>query len=215
MIGTVEVICGSMYSGKTEELLRRLRRAGYGRLRYQVFKPALDNRYCEAHVQSHDASRIPSIVVQQAWDIIDQVKDNTRIVGIDEVQFFEDSVVEVSQKLANRGIRVIVAGLDMDYRGEPFGPMPKLLAIAESVCKLSAICVLCGAPATRSQRILAAPPEEDENESKKTILVGGKESYEARCRFCHEPKVISKPLHGFNSPIHQEMPREQASFTQQ
>src|SRR5438128_499949 len=152
--GCIEVICGSMFSGKTEELLRRIRRAQIARQRVQVFKPVIDNRYSTEHVQSHDANRVASRVVERGKDILKLVEDHTRVVGIDEAQFFDDSVVEVAQKLAYRGIRVIVAGLDMDFRGEPFGPMPKLLAIAEEVTKLSAVCIICGQPASRTQRTM-------------------------------------------------------------
>jgi thymidine kinase len=183
--GFIEVVCGSMFSGKTEELMRRVKRAQIGRQKVQVFKPVIDNRYSADHVQSHDANRIPSRPVEKAKDILKFVEDNTRVVGIDEVQFFDDSVVEVAQKLAYRGIRVICAGLDMDFRGQPFGPMPKLLAVAEQVTKLSAICVVCGAPATRSQRITGA--------NAPRIAVGAKEMYEARCRFCHEPEGTEIP----------------------
>jgi thymidine kinase len=180
--GWIEIICGSMFSGKTEELLRRVRRAQIARHKTQVFKPAIDDRYSTDHVQSHDANRTLSSPVQKARDILKQVEDNTRVVGIDEAQFFDESVVGVTQKLADRGIHVIVAGLDMDFRGLPFGPMPKLLAIAEDVTKLSAVCVICGNPASRTQRIL-------ENRARKgsRIIVGAHEMYEARCRFCHEP----------------------------
>jgi thymidine kinase len=185
--GFIEVICGSMFSGKTEELLRRVKRAQIGRQKVQVFKPVIDNRYSSDHVQSHDANRVLSRPVEKARDILRLVDDNTRIVGIDEAQFFDDSVIEVAQKLAYRGIRVIVAGLDMDFRGQPFGPMPKLLAVAESVTKLSAVCVVCGNPASRSQRI-AGPIGPDASR----IAVGAKEMYEARCRFCHEPDGIAE-----------------------
>ena len=180
--GWVEVICGSMFSGKTEELLRRVSRAQIARQKVQVFKPKIDNRYSEDHVQSHDSNRVRSVPVTRARDILRLVDDNTRVVGIDEAQFFDDSVVEVAQKLAYRGIRVIVAGLDMDFRGQPFGPMPKLLAVAEEVTKLHAVCMVCGNPASRTQRI--AGPAEDR------IAVGAKEMYEARCRFCHEPDAL-------------------------
>jgi thymidine kinase len=181
--GFIEVVCGSMFSGKTEELVRRLKRAQIARQKIQVFKPAIDNRYSVDHVQSHDATRILSRPVQNAREIVDLVDDNTRVVGIDEAQFFDDSVVDVAQKLAYRGIRVICAGLDMDFRGQPFGPMPKLLAVAENVTKLSAVCVVCGGPATRSQKT-AGPSG--------TVAVGAKEMYEARCRFCHEPDLSSE-----------------------
>jgi len=180
--GFIEVICGSMFSGKTEELVRRLKRAQIARQKIQVFKPVLDNRFSPDHVQSHDANKILSRPVEKARDILKYVEDNTRVVGIDEAQFFDDSVVDVAQKLAYRGIRVIVAGLDMDFRGQPFGPMPKLLAVAESVTKLSAVCMVCGNPASRSQRLGDALGADAPK-----IAVGAKELYEARCRFCHEP----------------------------
>jgi thymidine kinase len=178
--GSIEVVCGSMFSGKTEELLRRIKRAQIARQKVQVFKPLIDNRYSADHVQSHDANKVLSRPVERAKDILKLVEDTTRIVGIDEAQFFDDSIVEVAQKLANRGVRVICAGLDMDFRGQPFGPIPKLLAVAESVTKLSAVCMVCGEPASRSQRTSA-----DNNK----IAVGAKEMYEARCRFCHEPDL--------------------------
>lgn len=172
-----------MFSGKTEELVRRLKRAQIARQKIQVFKPVIDNRYSADHVQSHDANRILSRPVDNAQDILKYVDDNTRVVGIDEAQFFDESVVDVAQKLAYRGIRVIVAGLDMDFRGQPFGPMPRLLAVAEEVTKLSAVCVICGNPATRSQRTVG-PTGADAPK----VAVGAKEMYEARCRFCHEPE---------------------------
>ena len=181
-LGLIEVICGSMFSGKTEELLRRVRRAIIAKQKVQVFKPAIDTRYSAEHVQSHDSNRIASTPVTKARDILKQVEDSTRVVGIDEAQFFDDAVVEIAQKLANRGVHVIVAGLDMDFRGLPFGPMPKLLAIAEDVTKLSAICVVCGNPASRTQRIWGSSGNDTAR-----VLVGAKELYEARCRFCHDP----------------------------
>jgi thymidine kinase len=183
-----------MFSGKTEELVRRLKRAQIGKQKVQVFKPVIDNRYSADHVQSHDASRILSKPVHTARDILQLVDDNTRVVGIDEAQFFDDSVVDVAQKLAYRGIRVIVAGLDMDFRGLPFGPMPKLLAVAENVTKLSAVCMVCGAPASRSQRI-AGPV----GANAPRVAVGAKDLYEARCRFCHEPDVQEAPAPGLTA----------------
>lgn len=180
--GTIEVICGSMFSGKTEELLRRVKRAQIARQKVQVFKPVIDNRYSAEFVQSHDSNRVLSRPVQDAWEILKLTDDNTRVVGIDEAQFFSDSVTEVAQKLAFRGLRVIVAGLDLDFRGAPFGPMPSLLAVAEYVTKLSAVCMVCGGPATRSQRIAG-----DLGADSPKIAVGAKDMYEARCRFCHEP----------------------------
>jgi thymidine kinase len=176
-----------MYSGKTEELLRRIKRAQFGRQKVQVFKPKIDNRYSADHVQSHNANKVISHPVESAWDILKLVEDNTRVVGIDEAQFFDEAVVDVAQKLANRGIRVIVAGLDMDFLGQPFGPMPRLLAVAEQVTKLQAVCVRCGDSASRSQRI-AAP----RGMAAERVLVGAHEMYEARCRFCHEPEESSK-----------------------
>ena len=172
-----------MFSGKTEELLRRVKRAQIARQKVQVFKPAIDNRYSAEHVQSHDSNKVLSRPVDKAQDILSLVDDNTRVVGIDEVQFFDESVVEVAQKLAYRGIRVICAGLDLDFRGQPFGPMPKLLAVAEEVTKLSAVCVVCGAPASRSQRIAGSADSQ--------VAVGARDMYEARCRFCHEPDLAA------------------------
>lgn len=183
--GSIEVICGSMFSGKTEELLRRIKRAQIARLKVQVFKPAIDDRYSTQHVQSHDANKVPSRSVEKARDILKLVEDNTLVVGIDEAQFFDDAVVEVAQKLAFRKIRVIIAGLDLDFRGQPFGPMPKLLAVAEDVTKLSAVCVVCGKPASRTQRI----PNPLGTQTTDRIAIGAQELYEARCRFCHEPDL--------------------------
>ncbi len=170
--------------------MRRLKRAQYGRLKIQVFKPIIDQRYSVDHVQSHDANKILSIPVSTAREILDRVDDNTRIVGIDEAQFFDDSIVEIAQKLAYRGTRVICAGLDMDFKGQPFGPMPKLLAVAESVTKLSAVCMVCGAPATRSQRLVPGNLTPDTSTTEDQVLVGAQDFYEARCRFCHEPETI-------------------------
>ncbi len=183
--GFIEVVCGSMFSGKTEELLRRIKRAQIAKQKVQVFKPLIDNRYSADHVQSHDANKVASVPVQFARDILERVDDNTRVVGIDEAQFFDDGIVEVAQKLAYRGVRVIAAGLDMDFRGMPFGPMPKLLAVAEEVTKLSAVCMVCGGPATRTQRT-AGPMGTDATQ----VVVGAKDLYEARCRFCHEPNPV-------------------------
>lgn len=200
LIGSIEVICGSMFSGKTEELLRRVKRAQIARQKIQVFKPLIDARYSADHVQSHDANKVLSCPVERARDILDLVEDTTRIVGIDEAQFFDDSIVEVAQKLANRGIRVICAGLDMDFRGQPFGPMPKLLAVAEDVTKLSAVCMVCGGAASRSQKT-AAPTGQNFSDGK-TIAVGAKEMYEARCRFCHEPDLDVSLTPPQNTQLH-------------
>lgn len=206
--GFIEVICGSMFSGKTEELVRRLKRAQYGRLKVQVFKPQIDNRYSPDHVQSHDANRILSIPVNTAKEILNLVDDNTRIVGIDEAQFFDDSIVDVAQKLAYRGIRVIIAGLDTDFRAQPFGSMPKLLAISEYVTKLSAVCVICGNQASRSQRVVTTdfPVNSDI-----IVAVGANEMYEARCRFCHEPHSVTRhlpPVAGLSSSLEKNQAEE-------
>lgn len=191
--GSIEVICGSMFSGKTEELLRRIRRAQIGRQEVQVFKPKIDNRYSEKHVQSHNATRTLSIPVSSSWDILEHVGDRTRVVGIDEVQFFDMDVVQVAQKLADRGIQVICAGLDMDFKAEPFGPMPLLLCLAEEVTKLSAICIVCGGLASRTQRLISDADEQ--------VMVGAGETYEARCRFCHDvnPVVVEPNPTGLTS----------------
>ena len=174
--GWVEVVCGCMFSGKTEELIRRMKRAEIARQKIQIFKPMIDDRYGKEYVASHNANRIESVPVQNAREIIDLIDDSTRVVGIDEAQFFDSSIVEVVERLANRGLRVVVAGLDMDYRGQPFGPMPALMAIAEQITKLSAVCVVCGAPATRSQRVASKEGQ---------VLVGAADAYEARCRGHH------------------------------
>ena len=172
--GSIEVICGSMFSGKTEELIRRLRRAQIARLNVEIFKPKTDTRYAEYAVVSHDANSIQSTPVETSGSIL-LLGTNTQVVGIDEAQFFDEGLPEVCIQLANRGIRVIVAGLDMDFQGRPFGPMPALMAIAEDVTKVHAICVQCGAPATYSFRTVP---------SETKVLLGEKESYEPRCREC-------------------------------
>ncbi|NUM89752.1 MAG: thymidine kinase, partial [Bdellovibrionales bacterium] len=168
-----------MYSGKTEELIRRIRRAQYARLPVVVFKPTIDDRYSQDSVGSHSGQRLRSFQVHKSEEIPPLVGD-AAVVGIDEAQFFDANLPEVVERLANRGIRVVVAGLDMDYRGKPFGPMPELMAMAEDVKKLPAICVVCGAPATRSQRVSA---------SEEQVLVGAHDSYEARCRAHHRPEA--------------------------
>ena len=175
--GWIEVICGSMFSGKTEELIRRVHRAEYARQKIQVFKPKIDDRYDKEQIVSHSQMKTPSVIVVTSQDIHKQVKYDTEVVAIDEVQFFDDKFVDICSKLADSGKRVIVSGLDQDYRGIPFGPMPQLLAIAEYVTKLNAICVKCGNPASRTQRL---------SHDKDTIVVGASDIYEARCRNCHE-----------------------------
>ena len=178
-----------MFSGKTEELLRRIRRAEIARKKVQIFKPALDNRYGLERVASHNGvAREDAIVVARAHEILDQIEPDTTVVAIDEVQFFDDAVAHVADQLAGRGLRVIAAGLDQDFRGEPFGPISTLMALAEYVDKLQAICVVCGAPASRTQRLIDGRPARFDDP---VILVGGSESYEARCRNCHD--VPGKP----------------------
>ncbi|ERJ59541.1 thymidine kinase [Sphingobacterium paucimobilis] len=173
--GSIEVICGSMFSGKTEELIRRMRRAQFAKLPVEIFKPSIDIRYAEKEVVSHDSNSIPSTPVNHSSAIL-LLGSDIKVVGIDEAQFFDDELPNVCTKLANRGVRVIAAGLDMDFQGKPFGPIPALLAIAEHITKVHAVCVRCGAPATYSHRITA-----DEN----VLLLGEKESYEPLCRYCY------------------------------
>jgi thymidine kinase len=176
--GWVEVITGSMFSGKSEELIRRLRRAQIGRQRVQIFKPKVDVRSGEAEIVSHSDMKMPSEAVESPQEILAAVSEDTEVVGIDEGQFFDATLVGVVDELANRGLRVIVAGLDQDYRGRPFEPMPQLMAVAEYVDKTLAICLKCGAPANRSQRIVHATDR---------VVVGGANQYEARCRGCFRP----------------------------
>jgi thymidine kinase len=172
--GSIEVICGSMFSGKTEELIRRLRRAQIARLTVEIFKPRTDTRFDETAVVSHNANSIQSTPVDNSSAIL-LLGSDVQVVGIDEAQFFDDELPNVCTILANRGVRVIVAGLDMDFKGVPFGPMPKLMAIAESITKVHAVCVRCGNPALYSYRLV---PDEG------VLLLGEKESYEPRCRAC-------------------------------
>jgi thymidine kinase len=182
--GWIEVISGVMFSGKSEELLRRVRRALIANRRVQVFKSRLDDRYGSlANVISHDGQQTDALPVSTSIHIAEAVLPNTQVVAIDEAQFLDMGIVRVANSLASRGIRVIIAGTDMDFRGDPFGPMPFLLAIADKVDKLHAICVRCGDPATRNQRLIDGKPAPAEGP---TIQVGGAESYEARCRKCHE-----------------------------
>lgn len=176
--GSIEVICGSMFSGKTEELLRRLKRAQIARLNIEIFKPKTDTRYDETAVVSHDLNSIESIAVESSTAIL-LLKADTQVVGIDEAQFFDDDLPEVCNKLAQKGIRVIVAGLDMDFQGKPFGPVPALMAIAELVTKVNAVCVQCGSPAVYSYRTVA---------NANTVLLGEKDSYEPRCRHCYHSR---------------------------
>ena len=181
--GWIEVICGSMFSGKTEELIRRVRRAVIARQQVQVFKPALDDRYAAEKVSSHDGIHWDAVAVNSPGEILTLVREGSEVVAIDEVQFFDWTVTGVCEKLAGQGKRVIVAGLDTDFRGEPFGPMPLLMAQAEMVDKLQAICAVCGAPASRTQRLINGQPA---NYDDPVILVGANEVYQARCRHCHQ-----------------------------
>lgn len=181
--GWIEVVCGSMFSGKTEELIQRLRRAEIARQRIQVYKPVVDTRYSVGHITSHSDQKWVAVAVRSAGEILSSVKKETQVVGIDEAQFFDVNLVEICQTLADRGIRVIVAGLDQDYQGVPFGPIPQLLAIAEYITKNNAICVVCGNPASRSQRIVAGGDR---------VIVGAQEAYEARCRVCFDPDLPKK-----------------------
>jgi len=181
--GWIEVICGVMFSGKSEELIRRVRRAIIAKKRVQVFKSHLDERYSGIYqVSSHDGRTVEAVPIDTPDQIAQLVLPDTQVVAIDEAQFLSDAIVPLVTALANRGMRVILAGTDNDFRGEPFGPMPKLLAIAEVVDKLHAICVICGNPASRNQRLIAGKPARYDSP---TIMVGSTEAYEARCRACH------------------------------
>ena len=181
--GWIEVICGCMFAGKTEELIRRINRIKYARKEVIVFKPKIDNRYSKEEVVSHKNNRTNAVVVENSEEVKKYLDKYPYAVAFDEVQFFDKGLIDLVELLANNGVRVICAGLDMDFRGEPFGIMPELLARAEFVTKLNAICVKCGAPATRTQRLINGKAARYNDP---TILVGASENYEARCRFCHE-----------------------------
>jgi thymidine kinase len=186
--GWLEVICGSMFSGKSEELIRRVRRAQFAKQQVKVFKPIIDNRYSDDEVVSHNGTSVIAQPVQTAKEILQHVTAEIDVIAVDEVQFFDDEIVEVVTALADRGHRVIVAGLDQDFRGEPFGPVPTLMAIAELVTKLQAVCAVCGSPASRTQRLINGKAA---SYNDPIILVGASESYEPRCRHHHE--VPGKP----------------------
>lgn len=175
--GWIEVICGCMFSGKTEELIRRIRRAQIAKQTVAIFKPRLDTRYSTEHIVSHSEQSLTSQPVDDAAEIL-RLSQHAQVVGIDEAQFFKGDIVDVCEQLANQGKRVVVAGLDQDYRGKPFDPIPQLLAVAEYITKTLAICVVCGNPADRTQR---KTPQQDR------VLIGAKDIYEARCRHCHTP----------------------------
>jgi thymidine kinase len=181
--GWIEVITGSMFSGKSEELIRRLRRAQIAKQQVQIFKPCIDDRYGDDHIVSHSEMRIPSEAARSSDELMRLVKDETEVVGIDEGQFFDAKLPAACNTLANGGKRVIVAGLDQDYLGRPFDPMPQLLAIAEYITKTLAICVVCGEPANHTQRLVA---------SSDRVLVGASGLYEARCRRCFDPNLSTK-----------------------
>ena len=180
--GSLEVVCGSMFSGKTEELLRRIKRARLARQRTQLFKPRVDDRYDAVKVVTHEGANADALPIATAEELLTSVTADVAVVGVDEVQFFDDSIVDALDTLANRGKRVIVAGLDQDYRGRPFGPVPALMAIAEYVTKLHAVCARCGGEACRSQRLVAQEAQ---------LFVGGAAAYEARCRSCFVDDVLA------------------------
>jgi len=181
--GRIEVICGSMFCGKTEELIRRVRRAEIAQQQVQVFKPRIDNRYSESDITSHNGHRTVAENIDTTIDILKRLKPDTTVVAIDEAQFLDDVLKDIALELTERQIRVIIAGLDMDFRGEPFGPMPTLMGIAENVTKLNAICVVCGELASHTQRLVDGEPAKYDDP---VIMVGAQESYEARCRKHHE-----------------------------
>jgi len=178
--GWIEVVAGSMFSGKSEELIRRLRREQIARRKVQIFKPRIDDRYDADHITSHSAMQIPAEAVSTSRELLERVKSDTEVVGIDEGQFFDAELPAVCTTLADQGKRVIVAGLDQDYLGKPFEPIPQLLAIAEYITKTLAICMVCGAPANHTQRLVA---------SSERVLVGAQGTYEARCRHCFDPRL--------------------------
>jgi len=189
-MGSVEVICGSMFCGKTEELIRRLRRAEIARQKVQVFKPAIDQRYDAGQkVTSHAGMAFDAIPIASASEIRDHLDSDTTVVGIDEAQFLDAEIVPIVQALADRGVRVIIAGLDTDFRAEPFGSMPTLMAMAEQVEKLQAICMICGEPASRTQRLVNGKPAYYEDP---VVIVGAAEMYEARCRNHHQVPRLSE-----------------------
>jgi thymidine kinase len=177
--GSIEVICGSMFSGKTEELIRRMKRAQFARQKVEIYKPCIDVRYSEDEVVSHDSHSIPSTPIQSPAAML-QIPEDVEVIGIDEAQFFDSSLVEVVQTLANRGVRVIIAGLDTDFLGKPFGPMPALMAVAEDIQKVHAICVRCGSPANHSHRLVA---------NDELVVLGEKDEYEPLCRHCYNAAI--------------------------
>lgn len=201
--GWIEVICGCMFAGKTEELIRRINVLSYARKNILVFKPKIDDRYSTTEIASHAGSKVPCIVISEAKEILNHVNYDTDVVAIDEVQFFDEDVVDICEYLADSGLRVMVAGLDKDFRSEPFGVLPDLLTRAEFVTKLTAVCAKCGAPATRTQRIINGKPASFNDP---IVLVGAKEAYEPRCRHCHE--IVEKPIKFENQKKIQFRPRK-------
>jgi thymidine kinase len=188
LLGSIEVVCGPMFSGKTEELIRRVRRSQIARIKVQIFKPSMDTRYHEMKVVSHTSQTVEATPVESAEDILLKLDDTTRMVAIDEIQFFDDNILQIVEKLARRGLRVICAGLDQDFRGRPFGPIPSLLALADRVDKISAICTVCGGEATKTFRKNNAIDDQ--------VLLGEMDEYEARCRAHAEEfnqSVIKRP----------------------
>jgi len=180
--GSIEVICGSMFSGKTEELIRRMKRAQFAKQTVEIYKPCIDVRYSEDQVVSHDSHSIPSTPIDSPASML-LLSSDVEVVGIDEAQFFDDTLVDVVQTLANRGIRVIIAGLDTDFMGKPFGPMPALMAVAEDIQKVHAICVKCGSPANHSHRLVA---------SDALVVLGEKDEYEPLCRHCYNAAIAAE-----------------------
>ena len=180
--GSVEVICGSMFSGKTEELIRRLKRAQFAKQKVEIYKPCIDVRYSEDKVVSHDFHSIPSTPINTPSAML-QLSNDVEVVGIDEAQFFDETLVDVVQQLANKGIRVIIAGLDTDFLGKPFGPMPALMAIAEDIQKVHAICVKCGSPANHSHRLI---------KNEQLVVLGEKDEYEPLCRHCYNAAFVAE-----------------------
>lgn len=184
-IGKIEVITGCMFSGKSEELIRRLKRAKIAKQKVKVFKPSIDTRYSIVEVVSHAGDKIEAIPISRSKEILDQIDKDTDVVGIDEAQFFDNEIIDVLRKLAKEGIRVVVAGLDMDFRGEPFGQMPFIMAIADEVLKLHAICTVCGEDATMTQRLINGEPA---SYNDPVVMIGASETYEARCKLHHYVK---------------------------
>ncbi len=199
-LGSIEVVCGPMFSGKSEELIRRVRRSQIAKLKVQIFKHGIDDRYHATRVVSHSAQSVDAIPVKEPIEILQKLLDSTRVVAIDEVQFFDNTIIDVVNKLARRGIRVICAGLDQDYKGKPFGPMAELLAIADNVDKIHAVCTVCGGPASKTYR--KNPKNSD------TVLVGETDLYEARCRghfdyFDEEEDVLAYTISRQGKPLNE------------